>query len=68
MNNIEAILEIKNNCEKLQEKVFPKGSTITSYIEKRKQIFILLEGEATLTRYDEKGNKDLLKIQKHAKF
>lgn len=60
MNNLETILEIKNNCEKLQEKTFLKGTTITSYIEKRKQIFILLEGEASLIRYDEKGNKDIV--------
>ena len=60
MNNLEYILEIKDSCEKIQEKSFPKGSTITSYIEKRKQIFILLSGEATLIRYDEKGNKDIV--------
>ena len=60
MNNLESILEIKNNCEKIQEKIFTKGSIITSYIEKRKQIFVLLEGEASLIRYDEKGNKDIV--------
>ena len=60
MNNLNDILEIKNNCEKLQEKTFNKGTIITSYIEKRKQIFILLEGEASLIRYDEKGNKDIV--------
>jgi len=60
LNNLDSILEIKNNCEKIQEKKFPKGAIITSYIEKRKQIFILLEGEASLIRYDEKGNKDIV--------
>lgn len=60
MNNLDSILEIKNNCEKIQEKTFLKGTTITSYIEKRKQIFILLEGEASLIRYDERGNKDIV--------
>ena len=30
------------NCNKVQKKVFPKGSTITTYIEKRKQICILI--------------------------
>lgn len=60
MNYLESILEIKKNCEKFQEKNYPKGTTITSYIEKRKQIFILLEGEASLIRYDEKGNKDIV--------
>ena len=60
MNKLNSILEIKNSCEKIQEKIFPKGTTITSYIEKRKQIFILLEGEASLIRYDEKGHKDIV--------
>lgn len=60
MNHLESILEVKNNCHHFQEKVFPKGTIITSYIEKRKQIFILLEGEATLLRYDEKGHKDIV--------
>lgn len=60
MNKLDSILEIKNTCDKIQEKNFLKGSTITSYIEKRKQIFILLEGEATLVRYDEKGHKDIV--------
>lgn len=60
MNHLESILEVKNNCNHFQEKIFPKGTTITSYIEKRKQIFILLEGEATLLRYDEKGHKDIV--------
>lgn len=60
MNQLENILEVKENCENFQEKTFSKGSTITSYLEKRQQIFILLEGEATLIRYDEKGNKDIV--------
>ena len=36
------------------------GQEVTSYIEKRKQIFILLTGEAMLVRFDEKGNKDIV--------
>ena len=60
MNNFDSILEIKNSCEKILEKTFLKGTTITSYIEKRKQIFILIEGEASLIRYDERGNKDIV--------
>jgi len=60
LNKLDSILEIKNNCAKFQEKTFPKGVVITSYIEKRRQIFILLEGEASLIRYDEKGNKDII--------
>lgn len=60
LNNLTSILELKANCEKIQEKKFEKGATITSYLEKRKQIFILLEGEACLIRFDDKGNKDII--------
>ncbi len=60
MNSLEDILELKNKCEKFQEKTYKKGSMITSYLEKRDQIFILLEGEAAIVRYDEKGNKDIV--------
>jgi len=54
------ILNLKNYCEKIREKTFKKNEIITSYIEKRKQIFILIEGEACLIRYDEHGNKDII--------
>lgn len=60
MNELHQILEIQPYCDRIVEKSFPKGSTITSYIEKRQQIFILLEGEAILIRYDEKGHKDIV--------
>lgn len=60
LTNINLILEIKNSCDKIQEKTLKKGESITSYIEKRKQIYILLEGEAVLLRYDEKGHKDII--------
>lgn len=51
---------MKDYCHKFVKKDFAKGEVITSYIEKRKQIFILLSGEAALERYDEKGNKDIV--------
>ena len=57
---IEKIKNLQTNCEKLREKKYIKGEIITSYIEKRKQIFILIEGEACLVRYDERGNKDII--------
>lgn len=52
--------EISGKCIKAQKKVFPAGSVITTYMEKRKQICILLSGKADLIRYDLKGNKDII--------
>ena len=54
------IEELANNCIKMQKKEFPKGSIITTYMEKRKQICILLSGKADLIRYDFNGNKDII--------
>ena len=48
------------NCVKIQRKNFSKGSVITTYMEKRKQICILLSGKADLIRYDLNGNKDII--------
>ena len=56
----DTIKDISSNCLKMQRKVFKKGSTITTYIEKRKQICILLSGKADLIRYDLNGNKDII--------
>ena len=52
--------EISCKCIKAQKKVFPAGTVITTYMEKRKQICILLSGKADLIRYDLKGNKDII--------
>lgn len=62
-SNEMAINYIKNlcsSCTKLQTKTFPRGSIITTYIEKRNQFCILLEGEADLVRYDFNGNKTII--------
>lgn len=48
------------NCVKVQKKSFSAGTVITTYMEKRKQICILLSGKAELIRYDYKGNKDII--------
>ncbi len=60
MIDIQKLIEAKSYCHRLIEKEFNKNEVITSYIEKRKQIIILISGEATLVRYDEKGNKDIV--------
>ena len=56
----DIIENISCNCIKVQRKTFEKGSIITTYIEKRKQICILLSGKADLIRYDLNGNKDII--------
>lgn len=48
------------SCKNVQKKSFSKGETITSYIEKRNQFCILLNGEADLVRYDLNGNKTII--------
>lgn len=56
----ELVQDICDNCVKMQKKVFQKGQIITTYIEKRKQICILLSGRADLIRYDLNGNRDII--------
>ena len=51
------IKNFKANCKKIQVKNFIKGETVTTYIEKRNQICIVLSGEVDLIRYDFNGNK-----------
>ena len=48
------------NCSKVQIKKFLKGETITTYIEKRNQLCILISGEADLVRYDFYGHKTII--------
>ena len=47
----------KHDCNRVQTKKFIKGETVTTYIEKRNQICIVLSGEVDLIRYDFNGNK-----------
>ena len=59
--NIEDFLkDFSNNCKNVQHKTFRKNQTITTYIQKRNQVCILLDGEADLVRYDLKGNKSII--------
>ena len=48
------------NCSKAIKRSFLKNETITTYIENRRQICILLKGEADLIRYDFYGNKTII--------
>ena len=48
------------NCSKVQKKFFKKDEIITTYINKRNQFCILINGEADLVRYDYDGNKTIV--------
>lgn len=60
VEDFDLINNIQNNCSKVQKKHFLKNETITTYIQKRKQICIMLSGTADLIRYDLNGNKDIV--------
>lgn len=60
MEVLDLVNNIGDNCIRMQKKFFTKGQIITTYIEKRKQICILINGKADLIRYDLKGNKDII--------
>lgn len=60
MGTIHLFQDISDNCLRMQKKTFIKGQIITTYMEKRKQICILLSGKADLIRYDLNGNKDII--------
>ena len=48
------------NCNKVQKKTFLKNEVITTYIQKRNQLCILLSGNADLVRYDLNGNRTIV--------
>lgn len=52
--------EFSKNCKNAQTKIFKKGQVITTYIQKRNQICILLNGEADLVRYDFNGDRSII--------
>lgn len=51
---------LESNCQKVIKRAFSKGETVTTYIEKRNQLCVLLKGEAELIRYDFNGNKTII--------
>lgn len=59
-NDYELIKNIQENCSKIRKKHFKKNETITSYIQKRNQICIMINGKADLIRYDLNGNQDIV--------
>lgn len=54
------IQDFSNNCTKTQKRTFSKNEIITSYIEKRNQLCIIIKGNADLVRYDFNGNKTII--------
>lgn len=59
--NLEEFIEqFTSNCTNIQKKYFRKNQIITTYIQKRNQICILLSGEADLVRYDLNGVKSII--------
>ncbi len=54
------IKEFENNCIKVQKKTFQKNEVVTTYIQKRNQFCILLNGNADLVRYDFNGNRTIV--------
>lgn len=58
---IEKFLEnFSCTCKNVQKKSFRKNQTITTYIQKRNQVCIIISGEADLVRYDLNGDKSII--------
>ena len=51
---------LKNNCKIVDIKEFQANEVITTFLLKRNQFCVLLEGEAQLITYDKNGNKKIL--------
>lgn len=59
--NIENFInDFEKNCHRVQKKTFFKNEVITSYIAKRNQFCILINGNADLVRYDLNGNRTIV--------
>ncbi len=56
----EFIQKLENSCHRVQKKTFLKNEVITSYIKKRNQFCILVNGNADLVRYDLNGNRTIV--------
>lgn len=52
--------DFSHKCTRVQKRSFSKGELITTYIEKRNQLCIMISGSANLIRYDYNGNKTII--------
>jgi len=57
---IESIKSMLPKCGKMQIKRFEKDEIVTTYLAKRRQIGIILEGSVDLIRYEANGNKSIV--------
>lgn len=57
---LDLINTLEQGCSKVQKKHFNKNEIITTYIQKRNQICIMLDGKADLIRFDLNGNQDIV--------
>lgn len=51
---------LHNNCRLIEAKEFKEDEIITTFLSKRNQFCILLDGKAQLVTYDKDGNKKIL--------
>lgn len=59
--NIEEFIHnFETSCHRIQKKTFSKNEVITSYIKKRNQFCVLIDGNADLVRYDFNGNRTIV--------
>ncbi len=56
----DLINELELGCSKIQKKHFNKNEVITTYIQNRNQICIMVNGKADLIRFDLNGNQDIV--------
>lgn len=54
------INKLQTNCKLTEVKEYQAGEVITTFLIRRNQFCILLEGEAQLITYDKEGNKKIL--------
>lgn len=54
------INKLKTNCKLIEIKEFQENEVITTFLAKRNQFCVLLEGDAQLITYDKNGTKKIL--------
>ena len=57
---MESLLDLLSKCKNARIKKYKRGELITTYIPNRKQIGVLVEGNADLIRYDYDGNRNII--------
>ncbi len=60
MLDTQKFIELISGCHKMRTKKYKRGELVSTYIENRSQIGIIIEGSADLIRYDIDGNKAII--------